>query len=456
MRVRLPRSLAVLLAAAAILGSTACARDEPEADPSAVELADDVALDGTFASGGSWEIRAPRSWNGSLLLYSHAYVPPGTENPARLGPDEASTDELLREGYALAGSSYPQTGWAFADGVADQLSLLDLFAEEVGDPARTIAWGTSMGALMTVALLEQHPDRFDGGVAMCGVLAGSLPYWDQALDVHYGLRTLLAPDPAAQLVDITTDQTGPQARMRATVNAELATPLGEARVVLLAALAGLPGAADTDKLLLAQAVNLAVTASLGGPARVDLEERFGGNPSDNTAVDPQAILARSPRRAEVEAAYAAAGADIADDLRALADGPRVAADPAARGRLAAEYTPTGMLQDPLITLSTTGDPFAIPGNERVYADRVAGHGADDLLRSAITDREGHCTFLANEVVPVVEALHARVKLEHWPVLDARTLQGQARALGERLQQPIPPEFVDAELPTGAWFATERE
>jgi pimeloyl-ACP methyl ester carboxylesterase len=456
MTVHVRRALSVAVVATLLVAGAACSDDdEPDAAPDAVELTDDVALDGTFDSGGTWEIRAPKGWNGSLLLYSHGYVAPELDNPAQLAPSDEVVEQLLAEGFALAGSSFPEQGWAFAGGMEDQLALLEEFEAQVGAPARTIAWGLSMGGLMTVALLEQHPDLFDGGVAMCGALAGSLALWDQALDTSYALRTLLAPDPEVQLVDITTDQSGAQQRLQDTLAGQVGTPLGAARIALVAALAGLPGSTGTEAGLLSQTQLLVTTAAIGGDRRAEVEERFGGNPSSNADDDPAAILARSPRREEVLAAYAAAGALFEEDLAALAAGPRVEADPEARSALGAEYTPTGVLQDPLMTLSTTADPFVVPGNERAYADLVRANGSADLLRHALTEREGHCAFLMSEVVPVLQALDARVKLGRWPVVDARTLQGQALVMGRELDEAASPGFVDQQPPVGPRFPSEE-
>ena len=36
---------------------------------------------GAFADGATFLIEVPANWNGTLLLYSHGYVPPGSTNP---------------------------------------------------------------------------------------------------------------------------------------------------------------------------------------------------------------------------------------------------------------------------------------------------------------------------------------------------------------------------------------
>src|SRR6185437_6694685 len=65
--------------------------------------------------GSQYNIRVPKKWNGTLLIFSHGYVSPAGragpvaeisfEDTKGTGTDALSTT-LLAEGYALAGSSY--------------------------------------------------------------------------------------------------------------------------------------------------------------------------------------------------------------------------------------------------------------------------------------------------------------------------------------------------------------
>src|SRR5262249_61457741 len=67
---------------------------------------------GTLPDGATFLIEVPSPWNGTLLLYSHGYVVPGSPNPARDVGDPGTRAFLLANGFALAGSSYAHTGWA--------------------------------------------------------------------------------------------------------------------------------------------------------------------------------------------------------------------------------------------------------------------------------------------------------------------------------------------------------
>jgi hypothetical protein len=111
-----------------------------------------ATLTGSPPDGATYLIQAPENWNGTLVLYSHGIVIPGRPNPARGVGDSLTGHYLLGRGYALTGSSYATTSWAVQDGLADQIATLAVFGSLVGHPCRTIAWGHSLGGMITAGL----------------------------------------------------------------------------------------------------------------------------------------------------------------------------------------------------------------------------------------------------------------------------------------------------------------
>jgi hypothetical protein len=99
-----------------------------------------ATLTGSLPDGATYLIQVPETWNGTLVLYSHGIVIPGSPNPARDVGDPLTGQYLLGHGYALVGFSYATTGWAVQDGLADQIATLDAFGRLAGRPARAIAW----------------------------------------------------------------------------------------------------------------------------------------------------------------------------------------------------------------------------------------------------------------------------------------------------------------------------
>src|SRR6266481_5072406 len=248
---------------------------------------------GSLPDGATYLIEVPTPWNGTLLLYSHGYVVPGSPNPAHDVGDPATRAFLLANGFALAGSSYATTGWAIHEALPDQIAVLDLFDNMVGEPTRTIAWGHSLGGIITAGLIQRYPNRFDAALPMCGVLAGGVGTWNQALDSAFAFKTLLAPSVAVTAI---ADPSGNLRTAEIAAAAAQQTAQGRARLALSAALGDTPGwftplspePAATD--FAAQEANqFQWDTQVGFPfafaLRAELEARAGGTPSWNTGVN---------------------------------------------------------------------------------------------------------------------------------------------------------------------------
>jgi pimeloyl-ACP methyl ester carboxylesterase len=423
-----------------------------------------ATLTGSLPDGATYLIQVPDAWNGTLVLYSHGIVIPGSPNPARDAGDPLTGQYLLDHGYALAGSSYATTGWAVQDGLTDQVATLDAFGSLVGHPSRTIAWGHSLGGLITAGLIQRNPDRFAGALPMCGPVAGSVGTWNQALDAEFAFQQLLAPPGPLQLVHITDPAQNLQLAQQ-TLTAAQATPAGRARVALSAALADVPGwftpgspepaptdydAQETSQFQWEAQVDL--PSAFAG--RADVEARAGGNPSWNTGVNYQKELESSADYAEVQGLYAEAGLSLAADLATLQAAPRIAADPAAVGYLTRNIAFDGQLGGrPVLTLHTTGDGWVVNQDEQAYRSAVQNAKDAQLLRQAFVHRAGHCTFTPAETIAAFRTLTDRIDRGTWTgSTDPGTLNDRAAALGPALNVlrtgtntvPMAPAFASFE------------
>ncbi len=161
-----------------------------------------TTLPGTLPDKATYEIQCPPGpWNGTLFLYSHGYVVPGSPNPPQDAGDPVTAGWMLDHGYALAGSSYATTGWAIQQALPDQIATLDAFDQVFGAPTRTVAWGHSLGGIITAGLIQRYPGRFSAALPMCGVLSGGVATWNTALDAEFAFQQLI--DPSVQVVNIT-------------------------------------------------------------------------------------------------------------------------------------------------------------------------------------------------------------------------------------------------------------
>ena len=416
---------------------------------------------GPLSDGATYLMQVPYNWNGTLFLYSHGYVTPGSPNPATDVGDPATGAFLLANGFALAGSSYATTGWAIHEALTDQIAVLDLFDTIFGHPVATIAWGHSLGGIITAGLIQRNPQRFTAAQPMCGVLSGGVATWNTALDAEFAFQTLLAPATGLQVVNI-TNPTANLTLAEEILAAAQTTPQGRARIALGAALSDTPGwftptspepsptdfaSQEANQFLWDQQVDFPFVFAF----RAELEARAGGNVSWNTGVDYRKQLEKSVDRDEVWALYQTAGLSLEADLDALNHAARIKANPKPVNYLEQNIIFDGHIDIPVLSMHTKGDGLVVVQNESAYKDVV--DRVDDnsrLLRQTFVDRAGHCAFTPAETIAAVETLLQRLETGHWPSIEANLLNGDAAALGPDFNifevgttiVPVPPAFID--------------
>ncbi|HXO24698.1 MAG TPA: DUF6351 family protein, partial [Streptosporangiaceae bacterium] len=190
------------LAAALVVGGLTTGSAAASAATTCGGTGTTTPVTGTLADGAKYEIQCPSgAWNGTLFLYSHGYVVPGAANPAQDVGDPITGAYLLSQGFALAGSSYATTGWAIQQALPDQVNTLNAFDQAFGKPRTTIAWGHSLGGIITAGLIQDYPKLFNAALPMCGVLSGGVATWNTALDAAFAFQQLVAPN--IQVVNIT-------------------------------------------------------------------------------------------------------------------------------------------------------------------------------------------------------------------------------------------------------------
>lgn len=432
------RRAAAALAAAAVAcaGVPALAHAAP-ADASAEAR----HVTGTLANGTTYDIQVPAGWNGTLVLHSHGFRS-GPDNPAVDAGFAPTAAALTKRGYAVAQSSYARTGWALGTAVDDQLDTLAAFRAQVGAPTRTIAFGRSMGGLVTAMLAERKGTGINGAVATCGLLGGGLNLNNYQLDGAQAAATLLLPGTPVRLTKFASvEEAAANAKLLVdAVAAAKATPEGRARIALAATLMNMPtwatgdtppAADDADAIVEAQAGYLMSTFPMAMTRRVDIQEVSGGDSGYNRGVDYAALLRRSDGREHVARLYRAAGLDLRRDLARITRAADVTADPAAVRWMARTSTPTGRLQMPVLTMHTLADPAAPVEYTTEYGAKVRRSGANRLLAQSYVQRIGHCTFTPAENLAAIGAMEQRLDAGRWTkAVRPNRLQEAALATGE--------------------------
>jgi hypothetical protein len=449
------RKYAPVLAAAAVLTAGLSTAVPALASPAAPQACGGTGATttttGMLKDTATYEIQCPAGhWNGQLFLYSHGYVVPGAANPAEDAQDPVTANWLLSQGFALAGSSYATTGWAIQQALPDQIATKNVFSQDFGRPSKTIAWGDSLGGIITAGLIQDFPQQFNAALPLCGVLSGGVATWNTAVDAEFAFQQLI--DPAVQAVNITGNPAVNLGGAEASAAAAQKTPAGQARLALSAALGDTPGwfttgqpepaagdfaAQEQNQFLWQSEVDFPFVFDF----RAELEGRAGGNPSWTTGVNFAQQLRESSDFAEVKALYQAAGLNLNADLSKLQHAKPIVASPKAVSYLAHNIAFNGEIHVPVLTMHTEGDGLVVPQNESAYQQVVARDGNASLLRQTFVSRAGHCAFTPAETVSVIKVLLNRLNTGQWDsaALQPAALNASAAALGPAFN-PAPPAF----------------
>ena len=342
----------------------------------AVPAVADEIVDGSTGPGSVYRLIRPTNWNGTLLLYAHGYVSP--EAPVGISPDAQLVASLVvPQGFAVAISSFSENGWVVKDGTQRTHQLLGLFTSKFGQPARVYVAGASMGGLIAIRLAETYPNEFTGLLPACAVAGGLTRQYDYVMNVRVLFDVFYPNVLQWSPIDVPSGLNPVQDIIAPAVAAMTSNPSGAGAIAAVAQ-TPVPFANPAE---LFESITTALVTSASYPQILELTH---GQPYfDNSATQ-----------------YT--GALDAQTLALInATVQRFSGSPAARNLLAHDYTPTGDLRMPALTLSTFRDPV-IPGFHRtIYGQLVAAAGNADLLVqrnvAGTAGGYGHCTFTPQEL-----------------------------------------------------------
>lgn len=165
---------------------------------------------GTTADGAPYAMQVPANFNGTVVLYSHGYRPnvavpvgiPGyggyqVTNTPETAPGQSAgnmgpTSYLLGQGYALMGSGFSRQGWNVDAAVATNVELIDTFKKKFTATTKVVAWGQSLGGIITQTLAEKYPTLISAAAPLCMAdnIAAELT---MAGDFLWGTKVLFNP-----------------------------------------------------------------------------------------------------------------------------------------------------------------------------------------------------------------------------------------------------------------------
>jgi hypothetical protein len=200
-------------------------------------------------------------------------------------------------------------------------------------------------------------------------------------------------------------------------------------VLFIAALADAPSATqtydghDTISMVKAKVEALLTALEFGTNGRYELEQRLGGDPSDNTKADYASRISASEAQL-----ITLVGGSVSELQARLATLPRVAADPAARSAAEKLGDTTGQITIPTLTMHTEDDPLVLVQNETVLSERARQAGRSGNLvqlyvgppatyseQSGAPYGAGHCNFTDSQRIGLLTVLDNWVRKSAYPV-----------------------------------------
>jgi pimeloyl-ACP methyl ester carboxylesterase len=376
---------------------------------------------GTTSDGAPYVMMVPANFNGMVALYSHGYrynidIPAGipvvggykiTNTPEPVpGGNPAVANYFLSNGMAIMGSGFARQGWNLDSAIATNAELIDTFKKKFTTTTKVVAWGSSLGGIITQSLAEKYPNLVSAVAPMC--LADNIgAELTMAGDFLWGLKTFFDPtikggnysagaagnaEALGDIVKVLTVMSKLQAGVASGAWPDTSSPAGKAlekagipsrsALLLSGLMAGLPtqsahfdsisGPEGALKLSFPLAVSPALAVLENGAnaailailATQDVELQAGGTVFDNTKTDYSARVADS---SVIYNAALSGNTAITAMLGVLQTSPRVTAT----AKLTSLYATTGKINVPSIYMTGVSDPITPAGATQRIIDTYA-------------------------------------------------------------------------------------
>jgi pimeloyl-ACP methyl ester carboxylesterase len=404
---------------------------------------------GVTSDGAPYAMQVPANFNGTVALYSHGYrynvdIPAAipliggykiTNTPEPVpGGNVAVAQYFFSQGIAIVGSGFARQGWNPDSAIKTNVELIDTFKKQFPKTTKVVAWGSSLGGVITQGLAEKHPELVSAVAPMC-MADNVAPQLTMAGDFLWGVKVLFDPsikagnysagavgigESYADLGKVFTVMGKIQATMLTTGAwpdtssatgkglAAAGVPLRSA-LLLLGLMAGIPtqsahfdsisGPEGALKLTFPLAVSPALAilengtnaAALAILATQDVESQVGGAIFDNTKTDYAARV--DGERVIFNAALS--GNTVIDALlgalsAANPGAPRAKANAAAVAKMNALHANTGKINVPTVLMVGMADPITPAGASQrlvdLYAEQYAAEKAA-AIKAYQTTRE---------------------------------------------------------------------
>ena len=381
---------------------------------------------GATSDGAPYAMQVPANFNGTVALYSHGYrynvdIPSAipliggykvTNTPEPVPGGNADVAKyLFSQGVAIVGSGFARQGWNPDSAIKTNVELIDTFKKQFPKTTKVIAWGSSLGGVITQGLAEKYPNLVSAVAPMC--MADNVePELTMAGDFLWGIKVLFDPtikagnysagaagvaESYADLGKVFTVMGKLQAGISTGAWPDTSSATGKSleaagvpvrsALLLLGLMAGLPtqsahfdsisGPDGALKLTFPLAVSPALAvlengtnaAALAILATQDVENQTGGAIFDNTKTN---YAARVDSERVIFNAALSGNTVIDAMLGALSTAnpgaPRAVANPAAVAKMRALHMNTGKINVPTVLMVGLADPITPAGASQRLVD----------------------------------------------------------------------------------------
>ena len=392
---------------------------------------------GVTSDGAPYAMQVPANFNGTVALYSHGYrynvdIPSAipliggykvTNTPEPVpGGNAAVAQYFFSQGVAIVGSGFARQGWNPDSAIKTNVELIGTFKKQFPKTNKVVAWGASLGGVITQGLAEKYPNLIDAAAPLC--MADNIaPQLTMAGDFLWGVKVLFDPtikggnysagaagvaESYADLGKVFTVMGKLQAALATGAWPDTASATGKSlaaagvpsrsALLLLGLMAGLPtqsahfdsisGPEGPLKLTFPLALSPALAilengtnaAALAVLATQDVENQAGGAIFDNTKTDYAARI--DGERVIFNAALS--GNTVIDALLAALSpanpgAPRAKANPTAVAKMNSLHVNTGKINVPTVLMVGVADPITPAGASQrlvdLYAEQYAAEKA---------------------------------------------------------------------------------
>lgn len=326
----------------------------------------------------------PAQWNGSLVVYAHGFVP--TLLPLSLPAEYVQFSTLAKSAhFAFATTSYPSNGMCIPEALSDLQDLVAEFRQQYPQTQKVFLIGASMGGLIAAQAAEEHPETFDGVLAMCGVY-GSYPVEaghisDFRIVFDYFFPGVLPGDARSVPLSLMVQW---QDLYMPNLMTTFTDPANSEKVRQLLTVTKLP----VDKTDPASVVSAMIQVlAMQVFATEDVKSRLGGYPYGNS-----------------RKWYC--GSD--NDRNLNAGVQRFPVDYAAVRAANSHFGTTGRLKMPLVSLHGTGDNLVPITQQRLYRHKIICAHTSALYHGISVQSYGHCRFAEQDLLSAFSLLVTKV------------------------------------------------